>query len=132
MHDADVPLYRPKIVLEGDAPNSDACARKAKKLLADGRLDGLTIVAHVRGHRTSNGVLWAPGQRVHVLSEPHGIDGIYFLMSRSMSGGRGTPSTTELTLKEDGVWIPEKTPSAAGGLGTRAKAFSPQELGTRE
>jgi len=131
MHDADVPLYRPKIVLEGDAPNADACQRKAKKLLADGRLDGLTIAAQVRGHRTSSGALWTPGQRVHVLSEPHGIDGVYFLMARTMTGGRGAPSTTQLTLKEDGVWIPEKTPKKAGGLGSKAKTFSPQELGTR-
>ncbi len=129
MHDPDVPLYRPKIVLEGDAPNAEAVSRKAKKLLADGRLDGLTITAQVRGHRTSDGVLWTPGQRVHIQSEPHEINGIYFLMVRTMSGGRGAPSITELTLKEDGVWIPELVKPKKSGL--PAKAFSPQELGTR-
>lgn len=133
MHDPDVPLYRPKIVIEADAPNAQACARKAKKLLADGRLDGLTITAQVRGHRTSDGLLWTPGQRIHIQSEPHDINGVYFLMARTMSGGRGAPSITELTFKEDGVWIPEKIPpkKRSAGLGRPARAFSPQELGTR-
>jgi len=126
--DPDVPIYRPKILIAGDAPDAASVSRQAKKCLADGRLDGLTITAQVRGHRTSDGVLWTPGQRIHVLSEPHGINGVYFLMARTFTGGRETPSTTDLTLREDGVWLPD-TKKPARGRNTHA--FTPTELGTR-
>jgi len=130
--DADVPLYRPKILIASDAPDAGAVSRQAKKVLADGRLDGLTLTAQVRGHRTSAGVLWMPGQRVHVLSEPHGIDGVFFLMARTFTGGRETPSVTELTLREDGVWLPDtKKPKPSGRAGLAPHAFTPTELGTR-
>jgi len=126
--DPDVPLYRPKILIAGDAPDAASVSRQAKKCLADGRLDGLTLTAQVRGHRTSEGVLWTPGQRVHVQSEPHDIDGVYFLMARTFTGGRNTPSTTELTLREDGVWLPEVVKPKRDRA---THAFSPKELGTR-
>ncbi|EKE9768036.1 phage tail protein, partial [Escherichia coli] len=46
---------------------------------------------------------------VRIVSEPHGIDAIFFLMGREFSGGR-SGQTTRLRFKEDGVWIPDAFP----------------------
>ena len=126
VRDDQVKLYRPLIVTASDA-SGIPLAQRAKKILADGRLDALTYEIDVRGHRTSDGQLWTPGQRIHLIDERHDFDGILFLMARRMRGGRGTPSTTSLMLKEDKVWIPEVV-KPKRKLETRA--FSPQELGT--
>ena len=76
------------------------------------RLAAFEIQATVRGHRVRGadnaGIPWHPGQRVHVLSEPHGIDGIFFLTRRTFIGGRERGQITELPLKEDGVWLPDE------------------------
>ncbi|MBA4709578.1 phage baseplate assembly protein [Aquitalea aquatica] len=108
--DSSVSVYRPRIVMDHDVDSLAAARARAHKLLLDARLQGLTLQATVKGHRSSDGLLWTPGQRLHVLSEPHDINGIYFLMARRFSGGRGRPSQTELTLKEDGTWVPDAHP----------------------
>lgn len=126
VRDNQVKLHRPLIITASDA-SGIPLAQRAKKALADGRLDGLTYEIDVRGHRTSDGLLWAPGQRVHLVDERHDFDGILFLMARRLRGGRQTPSTTSLMLKEDKVWIPDVL-RPKRKLETRA--FSPQELGT--
>ncbi|RLR17708.1 phage tail protein, partial [Sodalis-like symbiont of Bactericera trigonica] len=55
----------------------------------------------------------AAGQRVRIKSEPHGLDGIFYLMRRRFSGGLGQPlQTTLLTLREDGVWLPDALPNS--------------------
>ncbi|WP_103035235.1 phage baseplate assembly protein [Castellaniella caeni] len=103
--DSGITRYRPRIVCEGDVETTDAAQARARKLVADGRLNGLTLSAVVAGHRTASGALWTPGQRVRVQSEPHGIDDVFFLMARKFTGGRGRQTLTTLTLKEDGVWV---------------------------
>lgn len=103
--DEDVVFYRPKVEVDGDIENVTAARSRARKYIADSRLQGTTLRAIVKGHRTSGGILWQPGQRIHVLSEPHGIDAVYFLMARKFTGGRGKQTITLLTLKEDGVWV---------------------------
>lgn len=110
--DAAVAVYRPKIVIDHDAPTLASVEARARKVLADSRLRGMTLTAVVKGHRTEAGTLWTPGQRVHVYSEPHGIDGIYFLMGRRFEGGRGQVrgARTTLQLKEDGVWVLDAHP----------------------
>ncbi|MNV10133.1 phage late control protein GPD [compost metagenome] len=128
MRDPDVKIYRPLILTDSDAISGQSLARQAEKALADGRLDGLTYQADVRGHRTSSGVLWQPGQRVHLEDERRGFSGILFVIARRFRGGSGTSTTTTLTLKEDKVWIPLVVPKGKRKLQT--KAFSPQELGT--
>ncbi|WP_423197455.1 Putative phage tail protein [Cupriavidus sp. H19C3] len=115
VQDQSVKLYRPKVVTDHDAINRETARSRARKIISDSRLKGRTLSAKVRGHRTSDGVLWTPGQRIHVKSEPHRIDGIFFLMSRRFVGGRGEGSVTILTLKEDGVWVLDAHPH------TRAK-----------
>lgn len=128
VRDPDVKIYRPLILTDSDAISGQSLARQAEKALADGRLDGLTYQADVRGHRTSSGVLWQPGQRVHLEDERRGFSGILFVIARRFRGGSGTSTTTTLTLKEDKVWIPLVVPKGKRKLQT--KAFSPQELGT--
>ncbi len=103
-------IYRPRIVVDHDADNTSTARGRARKLLSDSRLRAMTLTATVRGHRTSDGLPWQPGQRVHVLSEPHGIDAVFFLMARKFSSGRGQGPTTTLTLKEDGVWVLDAHP----------------------
>lgn len=113
--DESVKLHRPLIVTEPDIDSQAQAQRKAKKRLADSRLEGLTITATVQGHRTDDGTLWQPGQRINVLSEPDGIDAVYFLMARTFTGGRGQPTETVLTLKEDGAWVLDADPPKKSG-----------------
>ena len=129
--DESVKLHRPLIVTEPDIDSQAQAQRKAKKRLADSRLEGLTITATVQGHRTDDGTLWQPGQRINVLSEPDGIDAVYFLMARTFTGGRGQPTETVLTLKEDGAWVldadPPKKKQGAGKKDGRKSAHKPSE-----
>ncbi|WCG83817.1 phage baseplate assembly protein [Pectobacterium sp. A5351] len=108
--DPTVNYYRPQVLVVGDADNQEQINYRARKALADAKLNGYSLTATVYGHRTSDGVLWEPGQRIHVISEYHGIDAVYFLMGREFSGGRPGGTTTTLRLKEDGVWIPDAYP----------------------
>lgn len=121
-------IYRPRIVVDYDADNTGIARARARKLLSDSRLRGLTLTAIVRGHRTSDGQLWQPGQRIHVLSEPHGLDGIYFLMARKFMGGRGLGSTSRLVLKEDGVWVLDAHPHKRAKKRARARTKKGKEL----
>lgn len=112
--DPDVPGYRPLIIPAGECDNVEEAKRRAKKKLMDSRLEGFDMVATVRGHRVGgyqqgreSGEPWRPGMRVHVVSEPHGLDAVYFLMKRTFLGGRDRGRITELGFKEDGVWLPE-------------------------
>ena len=129
--DESVKLHRPLIVTEPDIDSQAQAQRKAKKRLADSRLEGLTITATVQGHRTDDGTLWQPGQRINVLSEPDGIDAVYFLMARTFVGGRGQGTETVLTLKEDGAWVldadPPKKKQGAGKKDGRKSAHKPSE-----
>ncbi len=61
----------------------------------------------MRGHGPRDGLHWTPGQRVRVLSPADRIDGVYFLMGRTLRGSLGGGQTTTLVLKEDGVWTPD-------------------------
>lgn len=105
--DPDFPFYRPKIEVACDVDSLAQVKFKARKALADARLQALTLNALVKGHRNSDGVLWKPGQRIHVISEPHEIDGVFFMMRRGFYGGIPGGQTTEMQLKEDKVWIPD-------------------------
>jgi prophage tail gpP-like protein len=104
---------------DSDVDSQAEASRRARKRIADSRLEGLTIEACVRGHRTGDGEPWRPGQRVRLVSEPHGLDGIYFLMKRSFLGGRDRGTITELTLKEDGVWLPDLATSSKKSKGKK-------------
>lgn len=108
--DDKVTFNRPNIVVDHECDNEGIARDRARKLMADGQLSSFDLSITVKGHRTDGGVLWAPGQRVQVLSEPHGINGIYFLMARRFTGGRTQASNTELTLKPDGVWVLDAHP----------------------
>lgn len=108
--DPDMHLYKPKTVVIGDAENLEMLRKKAKKQLADWRLDGFTLTITVADHKTRDGILWQPGQRVHVIDEEQGIDAIFFLMGRRFTLSRYNGTCTELRLKEDGIWIPEAYP----------------------
>lgn len=108
--DTSMTFYRPRIEVCGDSDDDAEVQFRAKKLQADARLNAFSMTATVKGLRTASGVLWEPGQRVHVKSDPHNIDGIYFLMHRRFRGGRNTPRVTLLTLVEDGVWLPDAYP----------------------
>lgn len=110
VEDPTVTYYRPQVVVMHDADDLEQVRYRARKMMADARLEGYSLIARVQGHRTSDGVLWEPGQRIHVISEPHGIDAVYFLMGREFTGGRPGGAVTTLRLKEDGIWIPDAWP----------------------
>jgi len=98
-------IFRPKVVVDTACENQDMSQARARKLLADSRLEGLEIRAVVKGYRAGNGAVWTPGQRVIVRSEPHGLDGTYFLMARSLRLTRREGATCELRLREDKTWV---------------------------
>ncbi|HBR4260885.1 TPA: phage tail protein [Klebsiella pneumoniae] len=127
VEDPTVTYYRPQVVVMHDADDLEQVRYRARKMMADARLEGYSLIARVQGHRTSDGVLWEPGQRIHVISEPHGIDAIYFLMGREFTGGRPGGAMTTLRLKEDGVWIPDAWPKKKKARKGRKK--KKQELG---
>lgn len=109
--DDGVSSYRPKIVVDHEAVNIEIARARGRKMISDTRLKALTLTAVVPGHRTDDGVLWSPGQRVVVQSEPHKIDGVYFLMARRFTCDKANGQRTTLTLKEDGVWVLDAHPS---------------------
>ncbi len=122
--------YRPKIEVDHESDNVGVAEDRAEKHLRDARLHGYTLTAIVRGHRIDapgmpgHGKLWTPGQRVRLVSEPHGIDAPLFLLGRKFTGGRNDGARTELTLKEDRQWVvkahPHKRKHRRGkhGIGT--------------
>lgn len=114
--DDGVSWHRPKIVMDSEADNYAVCRDRARKTISDSRLNGLTLSAVVQGHRIvapgldADGKLWKPGQRVHVFSEPHEINGVFFLMARKFTRSRMDGKRTALTLKEDGMWVTNAHP----------------------
>ena len=80
--DETMTLYKPKTVVIGDAENLEQLKVQAKKMLSDWRLEGFSLTITVADHKTQDGVLWQPGQRVHVIDEDQQIDAIFFLMGR--------------------------------------------------
>lgn len=104
-------IFRPKVVIDSSSENQDMATTRARKLLADSRLEGFEIRAVVMGHRAGNGQVWSPGQRVVVRSEPHGLDATYFLMSRTLRLTRGEGAITELRLREDKMWVLDGNPA---------------------
>lgn len=108
--DSAADFHRPKIVVEADCDNVGHAQRRARKIVADGKLAAYGIHGRVRGHRVlgaAGSPLWTPGQRVRVLSEPLGIDGVFYLMRRAFLGGRDSAQITELMLKPDALWQPD-------------------------
>ena len=125
VEDPSVGYYRPLVLVMHDADDQEQVRYRARKVMADARLEGYSLIARVQGHRNSDGVLWQPGQRIHVISEAHGIDAVYFLMGREFTGGRPGGTVTTLRMKEDGIWIPDAWPKKKKGRKKRQK----QELG---
>lgn len=109
--DTGIKSYRPKIVTDHEAVSKDIADARGRKIISDARLKGYTLNALLPGHRTAAGVLWAPGQRVALKSEPHGLDEVYFIMARRFSCDKASGQRTQLTLKEDGVWVLDAHPS---------------------
>lgn len=116
---------RPKIVQDHECDTNAMCKSRALKLVSDGRLQGYTLTAIVQGHSIKGGdaLLWEPGQRIRVISEPHGIqDQVFFLMGRKFTRSRSEGTRTELKLKEDGVWAIEAHPHSHHRRGKNAVA----------
>lgn len=108
--DTGVVRHRPKTLCDYEAVNRSTAEARARKFIADSRLKGHQITIMVKGHHAADGMLWQPGQRVHVYSEPQGIDDYFFLMGRRFTGGRGVPTQTQLRLVEDGIWVLDAHP----------------------
>ena len=109
--DTGVTIHRPKIVTDHEATSTAVAKARANKIISDARVAGYELRATVAGHRTEGGKLWAAGQRVNVESEPHNINGVYFVMARRFSGDKQRGQFTQLSLREDGVWALYAHPS---------------------
>ncbi|WP_076591975.1 phage baseplate assembly protein [Herminiimonas arsenitoxidans] len=107
--DDTMPVYRPKVVVDGNCDSDELATRRANKLMADGRLARERIAIKVEGHRVikSDGgnPPWAPGMRVHILSEPHGINAVYFLTRRVFTLNKAGARGTDLYFVPDSVWL---------------------------
>lgn len=110
--DASAKFYKPKTIVLSDVENMDALQKNALKTISDMRLEGLTLSLKVKGHHTSEDVLYKNGQRVHVISDVLDIDAIFFVMGRRFTLSRFDGKTTTLTCKEDGIWTPDAYPKA--------------------
>lgn len=108
--DASLGLWRPKIMLDSEAQDRGMALARARKLLADGRLEGYALRVVVQGHYTEAGELWKPGMRVQVDIERMGIHDVHFVMGRTLRRERMSGTTTELLLKEDGLWTIDAMP----------------------
>lgn len=114
--DTGMQWYRPRVVVDHECDSVAVCEDRARKLLADSRLDGFGLAVRVKGHRINakgmpgDGRLWTPGMRVRAVIEPYGIDDVFFLMARRFEGGRDVGAVTDLTLKEDGAWVLDAHP----------------------
>lgn len=102
--------YRPKVVIDHEADNAAICADRAKKLLADARMNSYSLQARVPGFRNDAGQPWSPGMRVQVADELHNVDAPMFVMGRKFIGGRTQGGETLLTLKEDRAWVLDARP----------------------
>lgn len=105
--------YRPLIRNEGHIDSTDMASRKARKIISDSVMESLTITARVAGHRTETGLLWEPGQRIHLKAEPMCTDATFFLSKRVFQGGR-EGNTTTLTLKPWNTWLPDTATKTKG------------------
>ena len=129
--DETMTLYKPKTVVIGDAENLEQLKVQAKKMLSDWRLEGFSLTITVAEHKTQDGVLWQPGQRVHVIDEDQQIDAIFFLMGRRFFLNRNGGTLTELRLKEDGIWTPDayvKKSAAARSRKGRRKGVTNRKI----
>lgn len=114
---------RPHIVIDNECETNAACTARARKLIADARLKGFTLTAIVKGHRIvapgqpSDGQLWKPMQRIRVISIPHKLDAVYFLMARKFKRNRREGTITVLTLKEDAMWVLDAHPHSRHARG---------------
>lgn len=109
--DDGVPEHRPYVLVDHEAINEAIATARARKFISDSRVKSYSLEAVVKGHRTADGALWKPGQRVNVVSEPHDLDATFFLMARKFLGGNGVGQRTVLTLKEDRAWVLDAHPS---------------------
>lgn len=106
--DESLTLYRPHIVVDGNCETIALATQRANKILADGRMMRDRLIVKVPGHRIMNenkiGQPWTPGVRIHLLSEPHRIDAVYFLIKRIFTLSLSAQET-ELHLIPDGTWL---------------------------
>lgn len=122
--DSAADFHRPKIVVEADCEDAGHAQRRARKIVADGKLGAYELRATVRGHKVfgAGETLWTPGQRVRVLSEPLHVDGVFYLMRRTFLCSRSGGRTTELTLRPDALWQPDVGHHKRHKLKTKAGA----------
>lgn len=97
------PLIRREAMLDGEADALD----RARRLVGDGILSGMSVTATVQGHRNARKALWEPGQRVHVHAPPLGVDAD-MLLARCVFTGDGAGHLTRLTLRPWGCWTAGK------------------------
>jgi prophage tail gpP-like protein len=118
VRDTSVSSYRPKVVVDHDAFNTQVAQARARKIISDARVKAFSVTVAIKGHRTSSGELWRPGQRVHVEFEDLGLKAPMFIMARRFTG---LPAVTTLKLHEDGAWVlaahPKKLRHKALGAG---------------
>lgn len=126
-------IHKPKTVVLSDVENLEALKKQAKKQISDWQLESFDLSITVPDHKTQSGVLWQPGQRVHIICEEYEIDAIFFLMGRRFMLSRGGGTQTELRFKQDGIWTPDAYKAKAeaarkrkGKKGRQRK--NPQEL----
>jgi prophage tail gpP-like protein len=125
VRDTGVQVHRPRLVIDHEATSTDIAAARARKMISDARVRGYSLTLVLKGHRTAEGVLWAPGQRVRAVVEDLGLDGIFFVMARRFTG---LPQMTTLTLHEDGAWVLDAHPKTLRRHGKHHKADRPGRI----
>lgn len=117
-----------KLVGGSDCDNVAMANAKARKQMVDSVLNSHTITVTVQGHRTPSGALWTPSQRVKLVCDYLKLDGTFFIMGRRFKCDRMTGQTTELRLKDDGIWQLNKFKAAIKGRRKKPIPFETLEL----
>lgn len=128
--DESAKFTKKKTVVLGDIENYAALEKAAKKYLSDMQLAGETLTVTVAGHFTDDKKTtpFMNGQRVHIESDIFGIDAVYFLMGCRYSGSKFDGTTTSLTFKEDGIWLPESKGAGRNKNNKKKKADNREKV----
>jgi prophage tail gpP-like protein len=92
-----MPLYRPLVVHDPSITSQDEATRRAKRELAQQNVSAFALEYEVHGHGQGP-YLWAVDTIAEVVDEQQGVEGLYWIASRTFRGNRDIGRTTKLRL----------------------------------
>jgi len=97
-------LFRPLVIVDSEAENTQAADRRARWERDRRRADGLTLTYTVRGHQ-QDGRLIVPNKIALVMDERCGISGSYLITAARYSCSKDSGPRTRVTLRRKGALL---------------------------